>query len=69
MNLDRYTGIGEELAARIEALIFDHPEILAMTDAWPLFKIPAFKCDDLAPTLGQANAALVVARARFMGGR
>lgn len=58
-----YTSIADVLVERISALIPDHPEILTLEDAWGLFKVPGFKCDDLAPSLFQATRALSKAKA------
>ncbi len=60
-----YETVAQELKRRILALIPDHPEILEMTDAWDLFKIPGFNCSDLDPSLAQADAAFVHAKAEF----
>jgi len=59
-----YESTGNELADRILALIPSHPEILEMDDAWGLFKVDGFSCDDLAPSLAQAQWALCNARGR-----
>jgi len=53
-----YNSTVDELVKRIDALVDSHPEILSLDDAWGLFKIPGFKCDDLGPTLFQASWAL-----------
>jgi len=59
-----YESTGNELADRILALIPSHPEILEMDDAWGLFKVDGFSCDDLAPSLAQAQWALSNAKKR-----
>ena len=53
-----YDGTANELAKRITKLIPDHPEILKLETPWGLFKVPGFKCDDLAPSMFQAGWAL-----------
>lgn len=55
-----YTQIADALTERIVAL---GPQVLALDDAWQLFKIPGFTCDDLAPSLAQADFALAKAKA------
>lgn len=57
-----YTSCAEKLRDRIVALIPAHPEILELNDAWDLFKIEGFKCDDLGPSLAQADWALSAAK-------
>lgn len=52
-----------ELTNRILDLIPAHPEILNIDDAWGLFKVPGFRCDDLGPSLSEADAALSQAKA------
>lgn len=51
-------AVAEELRGRILVLIPAHPEILGMDNPFKLFKIPEFECDDLRPTLEQADWAL-----------
>lgn len=56
---NEYVGSLYTLRDRIVAL---GPQILDIDNAWTLFKVPGFKCDDLAPTLAQADAALAAAK-------
>lgn len=65
MDLQSYEQSAQLLADRIFDLIPEHPEIMTMESAWGLFKVPGFKCDDLQPSLAQAQYALTVARARY----
>lgn len=58
-----HAEVSEELARRIRVLIEDQPQILTMTSAWDLFKVPGFRCADLQPTLAQADGALAKAKA------
>jgi hypothetical protein len=58
-----YSTTSDALVERIRALIPAHPEIVAFTDAWQLFTVPGFKCDDLALTMFQAAWALAKAQA------
>lgn len=60
---DPYAFTADALTQRILALIPAHPEILTLTDAWQLFKVPGFECGDLAPSMAQADAALAKAKA------
>ncbi len=53
-----YASIADKLVDRIEACVSEHPEILTLDDAWGLFKVPGFKCDDIGPSLAQAQWAL-----------
>ncbi len=66
MSAVQYESTANELVNRIRALVPDNPQILKMEDAWGLFKVPGFKCDDLAPSFSQACWAL--ARARQLEG-
>jgi hypothetical protein len=54
-----YQGTFDRLVERMVAL---GPQILAIDDAWDLFKIPQFTCSDLGPSLAQADAALSQAK-------
>lgn len=63
-----YSQTADSLVERIKVLIPEHPEILTMPSPWDLFKIPAFKCDDIQPSLFQASWALSRARAEWKGG-
>lgn len=56
-----YTDTADALVDRIVAL---GPEILTVDSAWGLFKL-GLKCDDLGPSLFQAQWALSVARQRL----
>lgn len=60
---DLYRFTADLLTQRILALIPEHPEILTLTDAWQLFKVPGFECADLQPSMAQADAALIIAKA------
>ncbi len=53
-----YESTASELTNRILVLIPQQPQILGLTSAWDLFKIPGFKCDDIGPSLAQASWAL-----------
>lgn len=62
----QYDSTGHALRDRILALIPQHPEIMTCDDPGALFKIaPEFKCDDLQPSLFQAQWALAAAREAF----
>ena len=54
-----YEQTADELTQRIVAL---GPQILDVDDAWKLFKVPGFKCDDIGPSLAQADWALSAAK-------
>jgi hypothetical protein len=60
MDAQTYESIADALTERIVAL---GPRILDIEDAWGLFKVEGFKCDDLAPSLYQAQFALGKAKA------
>jgi len=60
-----YEATANQLVERIQALIPSHPDILNMVDAWSLFSIKDFKCDDLKPTLSQASWALTKAIRKY----
>lgn len=60
-----YEETANELLDRILKLVPAHPEILEITNSFDLFKIDGFKCDDLEPSLGQAQWALSTAKKRF----
>lgn len=53
-----YEKTADKLTARIVALIPDNPQIMDMDSCWDLFKIESFKCNDLEPSIFQANWAL-----------
>ncbi len=57
-----YTSTANELKGRIAALIPEHPEILSLESAWDLFKVPGFACQDLGPSMAQAEWALSQAK-------
>lgn len=59
-----YAQTADTLSDRIFALIPAHPEIVKMDNAFDLFGIPGFKCDDLGPSLAQASYALKAAQQR-----
>ena len=63
MNEAAYTATADELTQRIIALFPTHPELLESRerDPWTLFDA-GLKCDDLQPSLFQANWALAKAR-------
>lgn len=60
-----YEAAANELRERIERLIPDHPEILEMESPWDLFKVPDFKCDDLDPSMAQAQWAFGRAKMNY----
>lgn len=60
-----YDAIANALVTRILETLKLHPEAADVTDAWALFKVPGFKCDDLAPSFAQASWALSRARRLF----
>jgi hypothetical protein len=62
--MNSYEEVGNELSNRILALIPTHPEILKMDDAFDLFDVDGFKCDDLDPSMFQASWALANAKKR-----
>lgn len=55
-----YASTIEALTHRIVAL---GPQVLTLTDAWQLFKVPGFECRDLQPSMAQADIALATAKA------
>lgn len=60
-----YAATANELERRILALPRD--KVLALRDAWGLFDI-GLKCNDLDPSLAQAQAALASAQRKLRGG-
>ncbi len=58
MKVEAYTDTANALKDKILAIIPDHPEILDMDEPGGLFKIEGFDCNDLAPSLFQAQWAL-----------
>lgn len=67
--IDVYTSTADELVKRITDLISDHPEILTLDDVWKLFKIKGFYCEDLGPSLFQAQWAPAKAKKDWMSKR
>lgn len=57
-----YSGTADKKVERIMEFIPDHPEILKMDSAWALLKVDGFQCDDIEPSLFQAEWALVKAK-------
>jgi hypothetical protein len=57
-----YSDTADKLVQRIIDLIPDNPEILEMKEAWDLFKVKDFKCDDIGPSLFQASWSLSKAK-------
>jgi hypothetical protein len=57
---ESYQKTAETLVEHIKSLIPRYPEILTMSSAWDLFKVPGFKVDDgpNAPSYAQAVWAL-----------
>ena len=60
-----YVSSANSLEQRVYNLIPAHPEILEFEDAWALFDVPEFRCDDLQPSLAQADWALSHAVQRY----
>jgi hypothetical protein len=60
-----YAETCDELTRRIVAL---GPQVLTLTDAWQLFKVPGFECGDLQPSMAQADGALAKAQAILRSG-
>ncbi len=60
--MNGYEQTADELTRRILDLIPSNPEILTMDSPWGLFKVPGFKCDDIGPSLYQAQFSLAKAR-------
>ncbi len=57
-----YGATADELTQRIVQLIFDHPEVADIKNAWDLFHIEGFDCSDLEPSYFQAMWALAKAK-------
>jgi len=55
---EQYSDTADKLVERIKVLIPERPEILDLEDAWGLFEIPGFQCEDLSPSYFQASWAL-----------
>lgn len=68
MTPESYSGTAEMLVDRIVALIPENQHILSMTSAWDLFKVDGFKCDDIGPSLFQAQFALQKAKTVYNTG-
>ncbi len=66
---ENYENTANELVDRILKLIPKNPQILEITDVFKLFKISGFKCDDLDPTLYQAQWALAKAKSIWKEGK
>lgn len=60
-----YEETSTKLGLRILALIPSNPSILTMERPFALFKVPGFRCDDLQPSLAQAQHALTWARGKW----
>lgn len=67
--MNPYESTANELTNRILALIPTQPQILDLTSAWDLFKVPGFKCDDIGPSLAQASWALSSAQQAYRARR
>jgi hypothetical protein len=65
MSRASYEKTADALVDRIIAL---GPQVLAVTDAWALFKIKGFTCEDLQPSLAQADWALMKAKQKLAAG-
>lgn len=57
-----YSQTADELTNRIIALIPTNPNILKLDSPWDLFKVDGFKCDDIGPSLFQAQWSLAKAK-------
>lgn len=55
----QYELTADELTRRIVAL---GPQVLDLESPWKLFKVEGFHCDDIGPTLAQAQWALAKAQ-------
>jgi len=62
---EEYEATANALVTRILETLRAHPEAAQLTDCWGLFKVPGFKCDDLAPSAFQAAWAFGKAKALF----
>ena len=65
LAVSMYEATANSLVERIEALIPEHPEILKMKEAFDLFDVKDFSCDDLNPSLAQAQWALSKAKHNY----
>lgn len=57
-----YGATADELTQRIVQLIFDHPEVKKIKNAWDLFQYDDFVIEDLEPSYFQAMWALAKAK-------
>lgn len=64
--MSAYESTASSLVQRILAL--PHEKVNACQDAWDLFKVEGFKCDDLNPSLFQASWALGKAKEEIAKG-
>lgn len=65
----QYASTADALVQRILDVAKTQPQILELTSPWDMFKVPGFKCDDLAPSLFQASWALGRAKALSGAGK
>ena len=68
LAMANYSKKCDSLGERILKLIPEHPEIMKIENAFDLFKVEGFKCDDLGPSLAQAQGALAWAQNRHEKG-
>ena len=57
MTSEQYSDTANQLVERIKELFKVEPEAKNIKGVFDLFKYPQFKCDDLAPSLYQAQWA------------
>lgn len=62
MSKEAYEASADKLVKRIMACIPGHPEILDFDNPFQLFKVDGFKCDDIGPSLFQAQWSLSKAK-------
>ncbi len=63
ISVEEYAETARRMLARILESFRAHPvEAASITSPWQLYQLPGFKCDDIRPTLVQAEAALLEAR-------
>ncbi len=60
-----YSQTADELVNRIVALIPENLNILELDSPWNLFEVNGFKCDDIGPSLFQAQRALAKAKSVY----